>query len=128
MVKRVERMAASYIPRPVELEKHPKSGFMMTSRDHYYFVDGKYYRVPHGFVTDGASIPRIFRPVIGKPYNADYVGAALLHDYLYRHKVGTRKDADHAFFLLLRRDGVRRLRARAMWAAVRAFGGLAWRR
>lgn len=84
--------------------------------------------VPAGFVTDFASVPRALWPLVPKigPYNM----AAVVHDWLYReHPRGwTRAQADAVFYDLMIEDGVSKLRAATMYAAVRAGAWWAWRR
>jgi len=60
----------------------------------YEADDGTIYNVPKGFITDGASIPRIFWRIY-LPYGL-YIEAAVLHDYLYRTETVnvTRKQSD----------------------------------
>lgn len=115
------------------------------------FVDGRRWRVAAdiayrtqagelstvraGFVFDFASIPRVFWPLVppaGDGHNL-YGIAAVWHDWLYAHKlVGgrpiTREEADRLFLEIMRYVGVAPWMARAMYLAVRAFGGLYWRR
>ena len=82
--------------------------------------------VPAGFVTDFASVPRILWalcPPFGK-----YTAAAVIHDYLYRERAGTRSDADRTFLEIMIQDRTRVVRAFLMWAAVRLFGWRFWRR
>lgn len=53
--------------------------------------------VPEGFITDGASVPRIFQNIF-PPLDGDYDAAAVLHDYVYQHAVAlgrTKADADN---------------------------------
>ena len=80
-------------------------------------------RVPKGFITDGASVPRIFWPVF--PPFGPWLKAAILHDWLYATGKVSRKEADRLF-----RDGacaVAPVRGRLMYIAVRAFGGRYYR-
>jgi len=44
-----------------------------------------YVTVPYGLVFDGASIPKFLWPVVGHPYDSDFVQAAAVHDYLYQN-------------------------------------------
>ena len=74
--------------------------------------------VPAGFVTDGASTPRILWPVI-HPWGK-WLKAAILHDWLLTQ--GDREHADHEFYEALVWCGVRRPLAWLMWAGVRAYG------
>ncbi len=80
--------------------------------------------VPHGFVTDLASIPRYFWwfvPPMGK-----YGHAAILHDWLYAQQSGDRKQADDVFYEAMMELGVEPALGKTMWAAVRLFGGSFW--
>ena len=82
--------------------------------------------VPKGFVTDGASVPRIFwnlRPPFGL-----YGEAAVIHDYLYRWQRFTRRQSDDTFLEGMRVKGTPKLIYMVIWAAVRLFGASAWRR
>lgn len=85
-------------------------------------------RIPYGFKTDGASIPRFFWRVVGTPFEPDLMLGALLHDRLYRTGAVTRRQADEALYDRMRLDGVGRVRARVIWLAVRLFGWLFWHR
>lgn len=89
-------------------------------------------RVPEGFETDLASIPRIFRRVI--PVNGDHRLAAVVHDYLYslRGKLPnrapiTRKQADKVFLEAMIYLKVPRWKCWTMYRAVRAGGWASWR-
>jgi len=76
-------------------------------------------KVPVGFYTDGASVPRFFWwlfPPMGK-----YAGAAVVHDYLLFTKMD-RQFADDTFYRAMITLGVAKWRAKSMWAAVRVFG------
>jgi len=49
--------------------------------------------VPNGFVTDFASIPRIFWSAL-RP-DGEHAYAAVVHDYLYWTQIRSREEADH---------------------------------
>ncbi len=83
--------------------------------------------VMRGYVTDGASIPPLLWPVIGNPWNGLVLPAAIIHDALYESELVPRSVADEIFYQLLRRGGVGRAKAWAMWAAVRSAGWAVWR-
>lgn len=72
---------------------------------HEWVYKGTTYRVivPEGFITDGASIPRIFWSLAGLKPDGLYRAAALVHDFFYQYRgdpppgrfqreVGTHKD------------------------------------
>ncbi len=93
-------------------------------------------KVPIGFVTDFASIPRFAKFLI--PKLGRYNKAAVLHDYIYQeHRVDvnehitfvfSRKQADVMFRDAMRDLGVVRWKRTAMYWAVRLFGWPAWRK
>ena len=55
--------------------------------------------VPRGFVTDLATIPRVFFSLL-RP-DGDYAHAAIVHDYLYWNQEVDRTTADHIFKLAM---------------------------
>ncbi len=83
--------------------------------------------VPMGFITDFASIPRIFWIIIGHP-TGEYGKAAVIHDYLYYKQTTTRRYADRIFLEAMKVLEVSWWRRRAMWLAVRSFGWRPWNR
>lgn len=76
--------------------------------------------VPAGFITDFASIPRIFRAI--HPVNGRHIKAAVVHDYLCRDPDTTRKIADNVFNEAMKVCGVKDWRRRQMYLAVRIGG------
>lgn len=83
------------------------------------------YSVPEGFVTDFASIPRLFWTVIGHPAGR-YAQAAVLHDCLYSTGAAKRAEADRIFREAMAVLGVPGWQRWLMWAGVRIGGGLAY--
>lgn len=94
--------------------------------------------IPKSQETDFASIPRIAWPIVA-PTDPGVRAAALIHDYFYREKVSrlqnagslatkvTRKIADEIFYQELLDGNVPKWKARAMYYAVRLFGGGSWK-
>jgi len=78
--------------------------------------------VPKGFVTDGASIPKIFHNIIG-PYGS-YFPAALIHDYLYSslNEQFTREESDELFLEGMESLGVSWITRKTIYRSVRLFG------
>ena len=62
--------------------------------------------VPAGFVTDGASVPRVFWRIV-PPFGLHF-NAAVVHDWLYRNRPHqlTKGAADAVFSEIMARDGV----------------------
>lgn len=79
---------------------------------------------PRGFVTDLASIPRIFWTAL-RP-DADYAYAAIIHDYLYWSQDLPKNDADEILNLSMKDLEVSWPTRTAVFQAVQKFGGSAW--
>ena len=83
--------------------------------------------IPAGFIYNGASIPRLGQFVLGvSRYGAQVRGAAVTHDYHYKHHVVSRKRADIIFHWMLRANGVNAFKAALMYRTLRLFGRKAW--
>ena len=80
--------------------------------------------VPAGFIFDGASIPIGLRWLF--PFGGPKMFGACLHDYLYRHSIGIRKEADGIFLDAMIANKVSVEKAKWMYWGVRLFGWIAW--
>ncbi len=76
--------------------------------------------VPAGFVTDLASVPRIFR--IPLPPDGKYAKVAIIHDYLYDNALRTKKEADLIFLDGMAVPGVPKWKRIVIYQAVRWLG------
>ena len=91
----------------------------------------KVFRIPAGFVTDFASSPRLFWPIVS-PWGR-WGKAAIIHDFLYQRWGGKprildmRKVADEIFLEAMEVLGVAPWRRKLMYWGVRLFGWLAWK-
>lgn len=81
-------------------------------------------RVPIGFVTDFASIPRVFWSVL-RP-DGLYTYAAVIHDYLYWEQYLSREESDQIFKFAMEDFRVSRSEIDAIYSAVRLGGQSAW--
>jgi hypothetical protein len=73
-------------------------------------------------ITDGASVPWFSQPMIGTPLNRSYLGPSVLHDVYCRDKPRTKWATDNMFYEAMICNGVDKLKAQSMWAAVYVFG------
>ena len=88
------------------------------------FINRMPYVVPRGFLTDLASVPRVFW-WFNAPNDFNTIAPAVLHDYLY--SVDTkynRKQIDDIFYSALIENGATKATAFKFWLGVRLFG--AW--
>ena len=83
-------------------------------------------KVPIGFVTDGASIPRLVWVLIGSPWGGKYAKAAVVHDYGYYTQVQPRRMVDKQFIDGMTILGVSYWKKRVMYRAVRMGGWICW--
>lgn len=81
-------------------------------------------RVPVGFVTDFASIPRLFWSTL-RP-DGTYSYAAAVHDYLYWAQPVPRNKADEIFKFLMQDFKINEVIVSGMYNAVRLGGFKAW--
>jgi hypothetical protein len=78
---------------------------------------GTVIAVPRGFMTDFATIPRLFWFFLQK--DGRHSEAALVHDYLYTYGKFTRRIDDHIFRDIMKASTVKRWQFLAMFWAVR---------
>ncbi len=81
----------------------------------------KLIRVPPGFTTDFASVPRL--PLAFWLFGNTGHRAAVVHDYLYVSKELPREEADAIFKALLEEEGAGWFRSNMMHLGVRVGGG-----
>ncbi len=103
-----------------------------------YQIDGRETRrvvVPRGLLTDLTSVPRLFRAFVGRV--GPWLEAAILHDYLYiawqdvpgrDPRPCDRLFADRMMLRAMEAAGVGPVQRRAIYWAVRTFGGDAFAR
>lgn len=81
-------------------------------------------RVPSGFVTDFASIPRIFWSLL--PPDGLYAYAAIIHDYLYWEQSVPRDKADEILKMCMEDFRIDSVTIAAIFGGVRLGGATAW--
>lgn len=100
-----------------------KEGKWKLGQDLVYQGRDETFIVPKDFETDLASVPRLFQNII--PPSGFHNKAAVVHDYLYRTDIVSRRDADGIFRRIMKENGVGVVRRWVMWSAVRLFGWMA---
>lgn len=76
-------------------------------------------------LTDGASIPGIFQPFIGSPFDPTFIKAAVIHDHYCDRHVRPWTQTHRVFYEGLIAGGVSRAKAKTMYFAV-FLGGPKW--
>lgn len=80
--------------------------------------------VPRGFVTDFASVPRVFWSLF-RP-DGNYAYAAVLHDFLYWQQDRPKSDADAIFRAAMEDLKISDWQSTVLFQAVNNFGSSAW--
>ncbi|MEH2489383.1 hypothetical protein V1280_005322 [Bradyrhizobium sp. AZCC 2230] len=80
--------------------------------------------VPKGFITDFASVPRIFWSVL--PRDGTYLYPAIVHDYMYWNQSTSRDQADETLREGMQDFSVDPISLNAVYWGVRAGGWVAW--
>ena len=78
-------------------------------------------KIPRGFESDGCTIPKGFRWLMGCPHTGVYLPASIIHDYILEHSEivhYNRKLASRIFKTALLNEGVSPLKAQVMYFAV----------
>ena len=97
--------------------------------DYMYRTREYLIKVPKGFVTDYASIPKLLRGIV-LPYGK-HSGASVVHDWLYSSNCNlglSREKSDKIFLEILKEEKVSFLLRILMYFAVRKFGKSRFRR
>jgi len=94
--------------------------------DDLFFVDPDKFvwKAGKDDVTDGASIPSLFQPIIGGSFESDFLPAAVIHDHYTNraHRVRTWRDTARVFYQAMLVKGVNVIKAKTMYFAVYTFG------
>jgi hypothetical protein len=111
-----------------------KNGYWKLQEYFSYENDYLQVTVKSDFITDGASIPKIFWSVVGSPLENDLLKPAIIHDGLYtanglvtimRLK---RSECDKLLREMLLFNGTSKVKAYSIYYAVRLFGGSHWKK
>ena len=136
IVEGYERWAENYLRRtryrpigatPLRIEPLPGAKYVRLAGDFqtHSRLAGP-IRIPAGFVSDLASIPRLFWRIL--PRFGPWCEAAVVHDWLCRHGGIARPLADRVFLELLRRARVRAVPRGLLYAGARIGASRAYLR
>jgi hypothetical protein len=98
-----------------------------TVKNKLRFTDSKklVWETDAGEPTDGASIPPIFQPIVGKPFEEPFLKAAIIHDHYCVRHVRPWRTTHRVFYEGLIDQGVPQAKAKLMYYAV-YLGGPKW--
>lgn len=107
--------------------RYLNDGKAILLNDYIYDINGYQIKVFKGFISDGASIPKVLQ-CIYNPYGK-WIKGAIIHDYLYSKYNNTginRKLADKIFKYIMKETKVNNSTISKFYTAVRVFGELNW--
>jgi hypothetical protein len=95
-------------------------------RNDFGYIDstGRRWQAKKGLLTDGASIPSVFWPILGHPFQGLYLKPAVIHDYycIPKNRYRRWENVHRVFYDAMLNNGVGRAKALAMYFAVWRFG------
>lgn len=112
---------------PLVVKLIGKNKWSICQKFRYYigeYPSDSIIEVPVGFVTNFASIPRIFWPLIS-PVDK-HAKASVIHDFLYFYGLYSRRECDLIFKEALEVLSVKKWKIFCMYWAVRLFGWGSW--
>lgn len=104
----------------------PEKDCFALSEDYSFQLGDRVFWIPTGFTWNGASIPQALWSEMGGRFEPETMRASLEHDWFYLFHGVDRATADQHFHDRCREDGMSRLKAEAMYEALRAFGETHW--
>jgi hypothetical protein len=120
--------SCAFVGSPMTASPTSDGTYWILQRDLVYQhpKTGEKIVVPKGFVTDLASVPRLFWTAF--PPCGRYTPAAVVHDYLYweQPRGKTREYADDVLLTAMEESKVSWTTRNAIYRAVRAGGFIAW--
>lgn len=111
----------------VELCECKGSTLAILLQEIVFSYKGIFYTIPIGFRSDGASLPKFFWRLIGHPFDMSYLREAIIHDYLYKYQICSRKESDKFFFKILK-DNNLGFKRYLIYIGLRAGGWVSWNR
>lgn len=117
----------AHFSRPLTVTKIDERLWVVEIPFRYYIGpdESSFIDVPDGTLTDFASVPRILWPIVSP--DGKHTQAAVLHDYLYKSHIKSRKEADEIFLEAMAVLGVPAVLRQIMFWSVRLFGLKAWK-
>ncbi len=95
-----------------------------TIKNKLRFLDlaGVVWEAKAGLVTDGASIPGVFQPFVGQPFEESFIRSAVIHDHYCDRHVRPWRQTHRVFYEGLLAQGVSKAKAKTMYFAVYLAG------
>lgn len=109
-----------YFPLPLHLDFVDGVNWILLSDFEYHRDCEEIIKVPKGFLTDGASIPKVVWSWIGHPL-AEYAPASVIHDFCCQWSPRDNPKADYIFYECMAKLKIPYLKRTIMYWAVSLF-------
>lgn len=104
--------------------------FTLPPREPLWLLE-RHFVVPAGYVSDGASVPRLFWRLLSPPIDPVTLAPSIIHDWLYDNAWKydlTRLECDRWYRDALIANGYQKWKANLTYFGIRLRGGRHWRR
>jgi hypothetical protein len=105
-----------------------KNGYWKLQDNFSYENDSIQVTIKSNFITDGASIPKMFWSIVGNPLENYLLKPAIIHDGLYTIMQLPRAKCDKLLKEMLLFNDTYKLKANLIYYTVRLFGGSHWKK
>lgn len=121
--------ARSYAPVGWSAQARPDAPQLRRLKNGHYRVterwtvrlNGRTWRIPKGYTSNGITGPRKIRAAMGDGVQHRETWAAVFHDWLFTQPGVSRAEADRLFYDLLIAYGVDQQKASLMYSSVKAY-------
>jgi len=110
----------------VDIRNSPDGKVIATIDEIWFTYLGERYCVPAGYLSDGASVPRLLWRLLSPCIDPVTLVPSIVHDYLYEWRLGTRYDADLFYATALDQNGYPLWKCLLTYIGLRLFGGSHW--
>ena len=110
----------------VDIKESPDGKSITLLEDIWFDYQGRHIRIPAGYRSDGASVPRVFWPMLSADVDPVTMEPSVIHDFLYDQHIGTRLEADRYYLAQLILRGYPLWKCSLTYIGVRAGGISHW--
>ena len=119
------KTTSKYFPEPFMFERIAARRYRLTREFSYQYKPGCFILIEPGFITDFASVPRVFWWAY-PPDGGKYTKSAVIHDAIYAAELFPRDACDSLFLEAMINEGCGWFDRNTIYGAVRSFGWITW--
>ncbi len=108
----------------VDIRNREDGKVIVTAEEIAFEYKGFSHRIPVGYESDGASVPRLLWRLLSPCIDPVTLVPSIIHDYLYDNRLGSRYDADLWYVSALDASGYPLWKCLLTFIGLRMFGFL----